>query len=198
MRIFSGRLGSREAVCMWGCVFDCGVGVRACLLFLSSIYRAVFVLLFFFFSLFGFFLQCFLFVFPAICFIGHLFVCCSYKCGGICLSLVSEAQHKQASFPPTPHNPSLCPLLFIWTACRRDSVIRSIVWSRVATALLWSALHWLQLSSLSAEVEKTCASWHEMELSWGYLRVSCKATFTCRILRFISTTISEIKLNNVI
>lgn len=55
MRIFSGRLGSREAVCMWGCVFDCGVGVRACLLFLSSIYRAVFVLLFFFFLFSAFF-----------------------------------------------------------------------------------------------------------------------------------------------
>lgn len=157
MRIFSGRLGSREAVCMWVCV-----GVRFCVCVWVCVPVCCFCHQFIvqfsyfsrFFSLFGFFLQCFLlvglFVFPAICFIGHLFVCCSYKCSGICQSLVSEAQ-------PSLLSPSLCPLLFIWTGCRRHSVIRSIVWSHVAAALLlWSALHWLQLFRMSGEVEKTC------------------------------------------
>lgn len=82
-------------MCVWVCVFVVFV------INLSCSFRT----LFFLFS--AFFLQCFLvvglFVFPAICFIGHLFVCCSYKCSGICLSLVSETQHKRASFPPSAH-----------------------------------------------------------------------------------------------
>lgn len=178
-----GRLSVCEGVCMcvWVCVFVVFV------INLSCSFRT----LFFLFS--AFFLQCFLvvglFVFPAICFIGHLFVCCSYKCSGICLSLVSETQHKRASFPPSAH-------YFLFELAvggtRSLGALFEVVW------LLWSALHWLQLSSLLAEVEKTCASWQEMELSWGYLKVSCKANFTCSILRFISTTISEIKFENVI
>lgn len=158
MRIFSGRLGSREAVCMWVCV-----GVRFCVCVWVCVPFVVFVInlscsfrtSLAFFSLFGFFF----------CNVSCLLVCLFSRqsvsldiC--LCVAVTNVAgsasrwcrKPNRASFPP-----SLCPLLFIWTGCRRHSVIRSIVWSRVGAALLlWSALHWLQLFRMSGEVEKTC------------------------------------------
>lgn len=153
MRIFSGRLGSREAVCVWVCMCVCTCGC-ACLFVvfvinLSCSFRTSLG----FFSLFGFFysVSCLL-----VCLFSRQSVSLDI-CLCVAVTNVAGSACRWCRKPSSASSPpSSCPLLFIWTGCRRHSVIRSIVWSRVAAALLWSALHWLQLFRMSGEVEKTC------------------------------------------